>query len=266
MDAFKLPGFVPEELRQLLRFVPTRGWDALEWRPLLGSLRNISWRYASRRGVRRLAEITQAAAPRVELGTPPDGALALDQLSHAGQRRSVGDRVLHLYFRQWLVEDGLFLDLRPGRFRLLPPDLYFRPNGLWIKLRPGFRLGMVELYRSFYGDDEAAFRAALQRMGMLQPNLSPAAEAELLDLLRSHFGVDQRAQRFSIDAFKTSFDRIFDFFIAHDYRLHSDFVFAGFCLITLYITLERLGQAHDVRRICGEALLVDPAAAPGAGS
>jgi predicted unusual protein kinase regulating ubiquinone biosynthesis (AarF/ABC1/UbiB family) len=262
MDTLKLPGFVPEELRQLLRFVPTRGWDALEWRPLLGSLRSISWRYASRSGVRRLADAMQAAVPRVEFGSAPGNALALDELTHAGQRRSVGDRVLHLYFRQWLVEDGLFLDLRPARFSLAPPTLYFKPNGLWIGLRPEFRLGMVDLYRSFYSDDDTAFRAALLRMGMLLPTLSAAAETELLELLRSHFGIDQRAQRFSIDTFKSSFDRLFEFFIAHDYRLHSDFVFAGFCLITLYITLERLDQPHDVRRICGEALLDDAAPAP----
>ena len=170
---------------------------------------------------------------------------------------------MHLYVRQWLVEDGLFLDLRPGRFRLAPPDLHFRPNGLWIRPRPEFRVGMVALYRAFYSDDEPALRDALRRMGMLQPGLDHAAEEALLELLRAHFGIDQRAQRFSIDAFKASFDRLFEFFIANDYRLHSDFVFAGFYLITLYITLERLGQAHDVRRICGEALSVDAATAPG---
>lgn len=263
MRTLRLPGFVPEELRQLLQFVPTHGWNAVEWLPLLRCLRGISWRFASGRDIRRLAKITDRAVPRVTVEPWPGDALALDALSHAGQRRSAGDRVLHLYFRQWLVDEGLFLDLRPARFRLSPPDLHFRPNGLWIRLRPEFRLGMVDLYRSFYSDDDAAFRAALLRMGMLKPGLSRDVEAELLELLRSHFGIDQRAQRFSIDAFKLSFDRIFDFFIAHDYKLHSDFVFAGFYLISLYITLELLGQPHDVRRICGEALSVDPALAAG---
>jgi len=254
----KLPGFVPEELRQLLRFVPTRGWDALEWRPLLGSLRALSWRYASGRGVTRLSAALAPVAPRIAFAPAPRDAVPLERLSHGGQRRSVGDRILGLYFRQWLVDDGLFLDLRPGRFRLAPPVLHFQPNGLWIRLRPAFREGMLDLYRSFYNDDEAAFRGALRRMGMLQDGLDAGAEAELLGLLADHFGLEQGAQRFSIDAFKASFDQLFAFFVEHEIRLHSDFVFVGFCLITLYLTLEQLGQAHDVRGICAEALLSEP--------
>jgi len=252
-----VPAFVPEDLRQLLRFVPTHGWDALEWRPLVSSLRSLSWRFSSGSGVRSLAALTAAQVSRVEIGRPPPASLALESLRHAAQRRSAGDRVLHLYFRQWLVDEGLFLDLRATRFRYRKPDLYYQPNGLWIRLRSGFREGMVRLYRSFYDGDEPALRAALVDMGMLRAGLGASDEAELIGLLRLHFGLEQGAQRFSIDRFKQSFDRLFEFFIAHDYRLHSDFVFVGFCLITLYLTLERLGQAHDVRRICMQALADD---------
>ena len=63
------------------------------------------------------------------------------------------------------------------------------------------------------------------------------------------------AQGFSIDAFKASFDDLFEFFIENDYKLHSDFVWVGFYLITLYLTLQQGGQAHDVRKICSEILL-----------
>jgi hypothetical protein len=114
---------------------------------------------------------------------------------------------------------------------------------------------MVALYRSFYSDDDGAFDAALRQMGMLRPGLGKRAERELKALLQAHFGIDQRAQRFSIDRFKASFDELFEFFIEHDYKLGSDFVFVGFYLITLYLTLEQGGQAHDVRRICSEVLL-----------
>ena len=250
----KLPGFVPEELRQLARFVPARGWDAVEWRPMLASLRSLSWRFVSGAGVQRQLQVTQQRVQRVTLGRPPRGALALEDLSHAAQRRSAGDRILHLYFRQWLVEDGLFLDLRPGRFAWSDRVLYFSPNGLWLKLRPEFREGMLGLYRAFYAGDDAALRSALTRMGMLQPGLGQAGEDQLLELLTRHFGMESGAQRFSIDQFKASFDRLFDFFLAQDYRLHSDFVFVGFYLITLYLNLEALGQKHDVRKICAAAL------------
>jgi hypothetical protein len=48
---------------------------------------------------------------------------------------------------------------------------------------------------------------------------------------------------------------LFAFFIEQDYNLHSDFVFVGFYLITLYLTLEQLGQSHNVRKICADVLL-----------
>lgn len=250
----KLPGFLPEDLRQLARFVPARGWDAVEWRPMLASLRSVSWRFVSGIGVRAQTQRTQAVVGKLVLGQPPQEATALTDLTHGAQRRSAGDRILQLYFRQWLVPGGLFLDLRPARFWWSERELYYLPNGLWLKLRPEFRLGMISLYRSFYADDEAALRAALARMGMLRPGLDQASEEQLLELLKTHFGMQAGAQRFSIDEFKSSFDRLFDFFIEHDYRLHSDFVFVGFYLITLYLSLEALGQQHDVRKICASAL------------
>jgi predicted unusual protein kinase regulating ubiquinone biosynthesis (AarF/ABC1/UbiB family) len=253
-SAMKLPGFLPEELRQLARFVPSRGWDAVEWRPMLAALRRLSWRLATGAGVQGQQVITQAWVDRVSFGPHGRDAMSLYALGHAAQKRSAGDRILYLYFRQWLVEEGLFLDLRPGRFAWSDRRLVFSPNGLWLQLRPEFRTGMLELYRSFYADDEPALRRALMRMGMLRPGMDPAAEDELIVLLDQHFGMESGAQRFSIDAFKASFDRLFDFFLAHDYRLHSDFVFVGFYLITLYLSLETLGQKHDVRRICAEAL------------
>ena len=149
----------------------------------------------------------------------------------------------------------MFIDLRMARFGVDEAGLVFAPNGLWLELQPGFREGMLALYRSFYSSDERAFDSALRRMGMLQAGLEEGAVEELKQLLHRHFGIDQCAQRFSIDSFKASFDELFGFFVAHDYKLHSDFVYVGFYLITLYLTLEQLGQAHNVREICAQVLL-----------
>ena len=252
----RIPGFVPADLRALLRFVPSRGWDAVEWAPLLGSLRRLSTRYVTHGGVRALRRTVALAVPGVELRPSLLGVRPLERVDDPTRRARAGDALLRLYFGQWLVEDGLFLDLRVAHLGLDDADrLHFAPNGLWIQLRPGFRQGMVDLYRAFYSGDEAALHAALRRMGMLRPGLDPAAERELLGLLEAHFGIEQRAQRFELDRFRESFDALFAFFVAHGYRLHSDFVFVGFYLITLYLSLERLGQAHDVRRLCAETLL-----------
>lgn len=252
----KIPNFVPEDLRQLLRFVPTRGWDAVEWTPLLGTLRKVSWQFVTGSGVRDLAERVDALVPEVDVvRRPPEGGEPFDAIGAIKRRKQAGDGLLRLYFAQWLSEEGLFLDLRAPRLAFHDSRLKFVPNGLWIRLRPSFREGMVALYRSFYSDDASAFDAALRQMGMLHEDLSAEAESELKALLHAHFGVDQRSQTFSIDAFKASFDALFEFFIAHDYKMHSDFVFVGFYLITLYLSLERGGQAHNVRRICSDVLL-----------
>lgn len=251
----KIPAFVPADLRQLVRFVPLRGWDAVQWQPLLGSLRSLSLRFVTGQGVGRLRRVVADSVPDVLLVDSLRGVRRYEDIEPGIARRAAGDDLLRLYFGQWLVEEGLFIDLRSTRLGSDDEDtLHFSPNGLWIRLRPEFRQGMLALYRSFYSDDADAFDAALRQMGLLRPGLSPAAASELTELLNAHFGIDQRAQRFSIDSFKQSFDALFEFFIANDYRLHSDFVFVGFYLITLYLTLEAGGEAHDVRSICSEML------------
>jgi hypothetical protein len=245
----KLPGFVPEDLRQLVRFVPTRGWDAVAWRPMLSSLRSLSWRYVSGRGVTRLSRELSPLLDNVELGTAPPGSSSLVELTTARIRRDAGDRLLGLYFTQWLNPHGVFIDLRASHFQVQAEHLWFTPNGLWLQVQPRFREGLVELYRAFYSNDEPALDDALHRMGMLGPELGTKDTEHLKGLLRAHFGLEAGAQRFSIDRFKESFDALFDFFVDQGMTLHSDFVVLGFNLITLYTSLEALGEAHDVRRI-----------------
>lgn len=251
----RLPGFIPDELRQLARFVPTTGWDAIEWRPMLSAMRQVSWQFMTGRGVRKLRRATAGTVSAVTLTDDLYDAEPLHEVEEPDRLQALGDDLLHLYFGQWLVDDGLFLDLRSSRFGVRDDELLYEPNGLWIRLRSEFREGMVALYRSFYSDDDSAFEDALRQMGMLKPGLSQAAESELKELLHAHFGVDQIAQVFRIDDFKESFDELFAFFIANDYKLHSDFVFVGFYLITLYLTLEQGGQPHDTQRICSDVML-----------
>jgi hypothetical protein len=253
----ELPAFVPEDLRQLARFVPSRGWDAIEWKPLLGTLRNVSWRLVSGSGVRPLRQSLAALGPAPELGRDLDGLTPLADVHGASERRRAGDAILELYFLQWRNDAGLFLDLREARFGIDGRRLVYAPTGLWMKLRPAFREGMAGIYRAFYSGDDDALEAALLATGMLREDLSASARSELLELLEAHFGIEQRAQHFAIDRFKASFDTLFEFFLAHDYSLHSDFVFVGFYLITLYLNLEAGGEAHDVRRACERALLAD---------
>lgn len=222
---------------------------------MLGSLRSVSWRFVTGSGVNKLARVTADAVPAIMFVEDLEDSDSLVDINKKAGLRQIGDDILRLYFAQWAVDAGLFLDLRASRFGVDDDQLVYAPNGLWIQLRPSFRAGMLALYRSFYSADDASFESALRQMGLLRPGLSESATAELKELLHAHFGLDQRAQRFSINVFKSSFDDLFEFFIANDYKLHSDFVWVGFYLITLYLTLEQLNQPHNVRKICSEVLL-----------
>ena len=103
----KLPGFIPEELRQLARFVPLRGWDAIEWKPLLGSMRSVSWRYATGQGVGKLTQSSMENTTAIGFCDNLDDAELLADITGAKRLQRFGDQILRFYFEQWLVDDGL---------------------------------------------------------------------------------------------------------------------------------------------------------------
>lgn len=249
-----LPRFVPSDLRTLARFVPSSGWNAIEWKPMLTTMRKLSWQLTTGKGIQALRPTVAKLMPDIEVADEPRGA-KLGSVDADDERRRLGDDVLALYFAQLRSDEGLFLDLRPQRFRDDEGKLRFIPNGMHTELRPAFREGMIDLYRAFYSGNDDDLEAALERLGMIAPDLGEDDVAELKELLHAHFGVSQSAQKFAIDDFKASFDKLFQFFVEHNYKLHPDFVVIGFYLVTLYLTLETLGQAHDVRRICNDTLL-----------
>ncbi|MEL7044284.1 MAG: hypothetical protein AAGL66_04595, partial [Pseudomonadota bacterium] len=107
---------LPDDLAQLIKFVPSRGWDALEWRPLLTQLRSISVQLATRRGVAGLATSVASETTAVSLTPAPKDSKRFEALN-SRQHRAAGDRILHFYFAQFRNGDGMFLDLLPGEAR-----------------------------------------------------------------------------------------------------------------------------------------------------
>jgi hypothetical protein len=254
--ADELPGYIPvkllpKDIAELLAFVPVRGWDAIEWRSLLGQLRLISWQLASRKGVKSLTASADTLSESVSLsqasGSPLKG------LSER-EKKLAGNAILRFYFAQFRNPEGLFLDFRETRFTWKNGALNFRPSGLYVKLDDDFRTGMLDLYRGFYEPDAELLDQALHRMGLLHQDLEPGDVQALKRLLEQHFGSQQRSQTFALSTFRQSFNALFDFFIDKRYSLRSDFVFVGFYLITLYMALESLGQHHDVRTLWKKAM------------
>jgi hypothetical protein len=250
----KLPGFVPQDLRQLLAFVPSRGWDAIEWRPLLSQLRRISWQLASQKGVSKLARSADGLTDALQLGD--DDGRDLASLG-ARQRKAAGDAILRFYFAQWRnPARACSSTLRGARFAMGDDGLHFLPSGLWVRLEDEFRLGMIDLYRGFYLPRPRTPRRCAVSHGIPARRPDGARGGRTYAPCCRRISAPSSAPRPSPSIHsKASFDALFDFFIDHDYRLRSDFVMVGFYLITLYLTLEALGQRHDVKSLFQRELL-----------
>lgn len=153
-------------------------------------------------------------------------------------REARGQRVLELYFHQLFAGGPVLLDLRPERFEACGDALCWSPKSLWYAFDDAFLAAMREVYAGFYADDDARFQAGLDQVGLR------CAEDTFLE----HFGAgDQRAVSFDVHAFTETFHRTFLSCRDQGATLHRDFVPLGLYLATLYVHLEELGGAFDVR-------------------
>jgi len=167
------------------------------------------------------------------LGDLPDGA-----------PRSVGQRILGVYFRQLHSPGPTALDLRSPSWCLNGDVLHWNPTPLAVRWDPAFIDAMRAVYRGHYADDDATFLEGLGRLGL----------AEAAPLFRAHFGDgDATAHVFDRAHFVASFGAIFDHCKQTGVRLHSDFVPLGAYLAGLYDSLSDLGVPLDVAGAFHEA-------------
>ena len=200
---------------------------------------------ASTRSSRRAADAREARGAALRgsgLGiTLDDDAQALAKATPASRdpdRQARGQRLLELYFHQLYVGETTLLDLRPERAVALGDTLRWDPGNLHVRWAGDFLPAMRDLYAGFYRDDEARFQGALEALDLV------AAE----DVFRRQFGDgDQRAVRFEVATFRSTFHEAFLRCKEAGQQLHGDFVALGVYLATLYLHLEALGGTFDVR-------------------
>lgn len=116
---------------------------------------------------------------------------------------------------------------------------------------------LLQLYRGFYTGDPRLIEECLPQLGLINPRHPKQGEqkSELLALLREQFGEGAEAPvQFKLSEFNHSFIKLFDHFIHYKVRLHSDFIFLGLYLITLYEHLEKLEIPLDVKGAYLEAI------------
>jgi hypothetical protein len=144
-------------------------------------------------------------------------------------------RVAALYFHQILHGEVTLLDLRHQAFSPEHP-LTWRPASWIAQWEPAFIEALRQMYVGFYRGDDSGFRAGLRAL-----NLTHAE-----DVFKQHFGEGQRAVRFEVKHFVSTFHQVFVRCRDAHTSLHPDFMLLGLYLATLYDHLEQLGVAVDV--------------------
>jgi len=165
------------------------------------------------------------AVPKIPAGTGNDPAVQ-------------GRVVLELYFRQIFDFDSAVMDLRSSAFEFKGDKVLWKPKPLFYAWDQEFVVAMRKMYRGFYRNDEAEYTSGLEAL-----DLSHAK-----DIFKAHFGEgDQSSMKFTLAAFKKSFQSIFESCKRNKTRLHPDFFALGAYLLCLYEHLESLDVPLDVR-------------------
>lgn len=236
--------FVPSEFRPLLSCVTPSAFRVIEWQKLLAFAPTLAKRIATGEGQEALkSKLLPFVPENIFFSSDHD---EFSKGSTLGP--SDGSSILALYFAQLRCDDGIFLDLRPSTFKLSKTEqLLWQPNGLWVRLDPEFRKGMLAVYEGYYKNQPALLRRGLIQVGLIKDGFSPELVSHVEQMLISHIGGDTSSQKFEVAHFTQSFEKLFQFLIKEKIVLPSDFFYLGLYLGGLYIHLESLGESYDVR-------------------
>ena len=194
----------------------------------------------------------ELSAAGIELTPAPESTLAVADANLNGPaKKEIGNRILFLYFALIHHAPYLPLDLRLKQFRWDEQSgkLYFQATGFGFNPSPELQSGLAGLYRGFFFHDEAATQSGLDLYAWKsKPKTGYFDRIE--GLLRKHFGTSERAEvAFAMPHFRESFHAIFEEAKASNAKLHPELAFVGSLLVTLYLSLDALGQTHPVAAI-----------------
>lgn len=239
---------MPKFIKEVLTHIPTLALKSMDWKGALKELGPLVTKVGSKTLDQDCFESLQELDVKDLILKQKSRENNYESLSEA-ERIKAGETVLRLYFAQLKNPEGLCLDLRPRHFKFAGNSLVFSPNNIWFSFREEFRVGLMNLYRGFYFDDDELFEQALKTIGLTK-NLSSKEDEELKELFRKHFGPgDQEEVVFDLDHFKESFYELFKFFMDHEVALEKDFMFLGIYLVGLYMNLENLNVPLNVREV-----------------
>jgi hypothetical protein len=241
-----LSPFIPTEFRPLLSCVTPNVFRVIEWQKILSFAPTIAKQIATGQGIDTLAT---HLAPIV-----PKNILLTSDLTHFPDRTSSlrpedGSSILSLYFSQFKSTEGVFLDLRPSNFNLSQKgQILWLPNGLWKRPEPSFQNGMVSVYKGYFLDQPELIRSGLIQVGLIRDSFSASLVSKVEQMILSNLGGETSSRKFAVSHFTKNFENLFQFLIKEKIVLSPDFFYLGIQLAGLYIHLETLGGAYNVRQ------------------
>ncbi len=237
---------LPGVLKELAKHVPTVLFQTVEWSELAAEIPKLSRRLVQNEGYDELyhAQLELLAPQGIHLTNQP---LTSSQFMTP---KSCGEQLLTLYFVQLFSTTGLFLDLRPQHFNEEKSGLTWHPTGLWTQLDEGFRQGLLKVYEGFYLENDERYYEGLEGIGLLKPNFDREEKQQLGDLFRAQFGsaLDQD-MKFDLEHLKDSIVGLSNFMLLKKLTISKDFLYLGIYLVTLYASLEHLGESYPVKKI-----------------
>ncbi len=162
--------------------------------------------------------------------------------------QKTGEYLLQFYFKQISTSPNIFiLDFRKDYFQLVGESLLWKKNSLVFSLSDSFAQGLKNIYIGYYFSNEEVFNLALTQLKLYKTDTQ---KEQIKSLFKKYFEQSNTQEMsFNIQEFISSFEDIFQYLIKEKIKIHSEFLFLGIMLGTLYWSLQRIGGTYDVKGI-----------------
>lgn len=235
---------LPGVLKELMKHVPTVLFQTVEWSEIMSEVPVLTRRMLQKEGHDELADKQKKLLKDLNI------CVRHESVQGPHFKSGDGKTVLSLYFRQLFSPHGVFLDLRSQHFCHETDELLWHPGALWTQFAPSFSEGLIEVYDGFYLGKDELYRSGLVKIGLLDTSWPVEDQQKIMEIFRQHFGAAQTSEvTFKVDDLKNGIISMAQFFLEKKARIKKDFLYLGIYLVTMYGTLEEIGEALPVKEI-----------------
>jgi hypothetical protein len=228
------------ELKQLFNLLPGVAVQAVNLPQLIASATAVALKAASSSDYKRNKEILSSVCGK--------DLILCDVLPHHNDLDQQGaERLLTLYFDQFTIGAQTHIDFRKQYFSQIDSTLFWCPSKIRYQFTEPFKAGIRDLYQGFYNNQQEQLVAGLASLELLKVDSSRKYKEQLVKIFFQHFGQAQSGKvKLSLEHFRSSFSRIFEFFSENRVAVPIDFAFLGIYLVTMYQHLDSIPHELDV--------------------